>query len=113
MVRESQDLSTERRRLRVGWAQRDYANVRNIIGSPSPQVERVRTSNLFRYPNHALFKAANRIDPLLANLHWGRPDCDLRHFFNMASLNRTPWVTTFETACRAGSRRATGPRAGA
>lgn len=98
MSHESHARVPMSRPLKVGWAQREYANVRNIIGSPSPGVERVRTDNLFRYPTHALYRVANRLDPLLSNLHWGRRDCDLRHFFNMVSLNRTPWVTTFETA---------------
>src|SRR4051812_23232182 len=69
------------RRLRVGWDAREYNNMRNIIGSPAPGVERVRTGNLFRYPNYALFRGFNRVDPLFANLHAARPDCDLRHFF--------------------------------
>lgn len=84
-------------RITIGTPQRDYATVRNIL-SPVPDVEQIRTKNVFRYPNYLLFKGFGRIDPLLANLHWGARDCDLLHFFNMASLGKTPWVTTFETA---------------
>jgi glycosyltransferase involved in cell wall biosynthesis len=85
-------------RIKIGAAQRDYAAMRNILGTPVRDVEHVRTSNIFRYPNYMLFKGLGRIDPLLGNLHWGRRDCDLLHFFNMVSISKTPWVTTFETA---------------
>lgn len=84
--------------LKIGTVQRDYNATRNILSSPVEGVAQVRAGNAFRYPNFALFKAFNYIDPLLGNLHWSRRECDLLHFFNMASLGKTPWVTTFETA---------------
>lgn len=84
--------------ITIGTVQRDYNATRNILSSLTEGVVQVRAGNAFRYPNYALFKAFGYIDPLLGNLHWSRRECDLLHFFNMASLGRTPWVTTFETA---------------
>lgn len=84
--------------IRIGTVQRDYNATRNILSSPIDGAERVRAGNGFRYPNYALYRTFGYIDPLLGNLHWARRDCDVLHFFNMASLGKTPWVTTFETA---------------
>lgn len=84
-------------RITLGTVQREYATMRNVLAPAVPDVERVRASNIFRYPNHALYKAFGYVDPMLGHLHWGWRDCDLLHFFNMVSLGRTPWITTFET----------------
>lgn len=84
--------------MKVGVTQRHYPAVRNFLGSPVPDVEFVQARNLFRYPNYALIKTLNYIDPMMGNLHWGGGGCDLVHFFNAVSLGRHPWITTFETA---------------
>lgn len=84
--------------IRVGTIQRHYPALRNFLGLPVPGVEFVRAGNLFRYPNHLLFKAANYIDPMLGNMHWDMGgNYDVLHVFNGVSLGSKPWVSTFET----------------
>jgi glycosyltransferase involved in cell wall biosynthesis len=60
----------------------------------------MRAGNLFKYPTHALYRCCDYIDPLLSNLHMtiGKSRCDVHHFFNMLSFDKTPWVTTYETS---------------
>ena len=85
--------------LRVGYDKRSYPVQRNILSAATEFVAFVRVKNLFRYPNYALFRVFNYVDPLLDNVHWSRSGViDLLQLFNSVSLGKTPWVSTYETS---------------
>jgi len=84
--------------ITVGTTQRHYGAARNFLDAKVPGARFVRAGNIFRYPDYALLKAFNYIDPMLGNLQWGAKGVDLLHFFNTVSMGSVPWITTFETA---------------
>lgn len=92
------DAPASLRPIAVGATQRHYNAMRNFAGAPVPGVAYGRARDLFRFPNYALFRAFDYIEPILGNLEYGSRGFDLLHFFNAISLGKTPWITTFETS---------------
>lgn len=75
-----------------------YNSLRNFAGLDFAKYQIEKKMDLFRVPSYIYFRLINRAHPILLNLHkdFDFNRCQLLHFFNALSLDKTPWVTTFE-----------------
>jgi glycosyltransferase involved in cell wall biosynthesis len=85
--------------ITVGFDRRDYNTARNISSVPFRNTRVQRCRNVFRYPNHLIFKVFGYTDPFLSLLHYetGRKRYDMLHLFNSISLGSKPWIVTYES----------------
>ena len=83
----------------VGNNSANYPDIRNINSLPFRRYEFRRVHDIFNVATYIQYKLFRTINRYSKNLHFdcGLPKVDIYHFFNTISLNRTPWVVTYES----------------
>ena len=84
----------------VGYTHSGYPSQRNFLSLLQPTIRYKKCIDMFKLPEHLVYRLAKSSDPLLLNSFQDfglNRSVDCFHFFNGVSFTRKPWVSTFET----------------
>lgn len=84
----------------VGYSHSGYPSQRNFLSLPHVGIRYRKCLDLFKFPEHLLFRVSGKSAPLLLTSYQDfglNRSIDCFHFFNGVSFARKPWVSTFET----------------